>query len=100
MIGLKDTELTFTGNKMDDDCQWIDVFKIYPTLMITFYTYNMPKLVFEGKFMRCPWNKPLFMPSLALLGKLSGVRNRFLYDLEGKMSYPLHSPIEPYCKKK
>ena len=71
MTGLKDTKLTFTGNQMDDDRQRVDVFGLYSTQMITFYAYHMPKFRFEGKVMRCPWNKPVLVPSLAFLGKLS-----------------------------
>ena len=100
MTGLENTKLTFTGNEMNNDHQWIDVFRIYPTMVITFYAYHIQEFGLEGKVMRCPWNKPVFMPLLTFLGKLSGMRNRFLYDLEGKMSYPCHSPIEPHWKKK
>ena len=51
MTGLKDTKLTFIGNQMDDDHQWIDVSRIYQTLMKTFYACHMPKFGFEGKVM-------------------------------------------------
>ena len=75
MAALKDTKLTFTGNHMDDDRQQVDVFRIYSTQMITFYACHMPEFGLEGKVMRCPWNKPMFVPSLAFSGKLGGMHN-------------------------
>ena len=75
MTGLEDTKITFTGNRMNNDRQWIDVFRIYPTMVITFYACHMPEFGLEGEFMRCPWKKPVFVSTLTFSGKLGGVCN-------------------------
>ena len=100
MTGFENTRHTFTGNQMNNDRQRIDVFRLYPTMVITFCACHMSEFRLEGKVMRCPWNKPVFMPSLTFLGKVGAVHNLFLRDLEGNMSYPINSPIKCHCKKK
>ena len=75
MTGFENTRFTFTGNQMNNDRQWIDVFRIYPTMVITFYACHMPEFGLEGKVMQFHWNKPILVPSLTFLGKLSGTCN-------------------------
>ena len=75
MTGFENTKLNFTSNQMNKYRQRIDVLRLYPTMVITFYACHMPKFGLEGKVMRCLWNKPMLVPLITFSSKLGFTRD-------------------------